>query len=160
MTGTAPHRPAPDVPAPDLPAAGRVSAIRLGPRSGISLVLASIVGVLAFGWPFVAAPESAAVAHAADAPWVFALLLPVVLTVVLAQVADGGLDAKGVALLGLLSALVTVLRPLGAGNAGLEPFWFIIIVGGRVLGPGFGFTLGIVSMLSSALLTGGGTARR
>ena len=133
----------------------RVRAVRLHPRTLASLALASTVGLLAFGWPFVASPESALVAHAGDAPWLFAALMPIVLVVVLAQMSDGGLDAKGVALLGLLSALVTVLRPLGAGNAGLEPFWFVIIIGGRVLGPGFGFALGSVSLFASALLTGG-----
>jgi energy-coupling factor transport system substrate-specific component len=30
----------------------------------------------------------------------------------------------------------------------------VLIIGGRVLGPGFGFALGLISMLGSALLTG------
>ncbi|WP_406196144.1 ATP-binding cassette domain-containing protein [Streptomyces europaeiscabiei] len=35
------------------------------------------------------------------------------------------------------------------------PMFFLMVLSGRVLGPGFGFTLGAVTMFSSALLTGG-----
>jgi energy-coupling factor transport system substrate-specific component len=125
------------------------------PRAAAALVAASAVGFAAFFWPFLAAPESAAVAHAADAPLVFAVLLPVLLAVVLTQLTEPGSGAKAVAMLGVLSALVAVLRPLGAGHAGFEPFWFLIVVGGRALGPGFGFALGSVGVFGSALLTGG-----
>ena len=130
--------------------------ITLSGRTIVALGLASLVGMTAFFWPFFAAPDSAAVAHAQDAPWVFAALLPVMLLVVMSQMsADFGASAKGVAMLGMLSALVAALRPLGAGHAGLEPFWFVIIIAGRALGPGFGFALGTVGIFSSALLTGG-----
>lgn len=47
------------------------------------------------------------------------------------------------------------LRPLGAGTAGIEPMSFLMVLSGRVLGPGFGFVLGSVTMFASALLTGG-----
>ena len=137
------------------PAAAQVRAVRWRVRSATALVLVSVVGVIAFCWPFLAQPGSTAVAHAADAPWVFALLLPLVLAVVLAEVADGSLDAKAVAMLGVLAAVGTALRPLGAGVAGLEPIWLVIVLGGRALGPGFGFSLGSLTLLSSALVTGG-----
>jgi energy-coupling factor transport system substrate-specific component len=110
---------------------------------------------VAFLWPFLAAPESTLVAHADDAPFVFALLVPIVLLVVLAQFADGAMDAKSVALLGVLSAVIAALRPLGAGVAGIEPIWAVLILGGFALGPGFGFVLGAVSLFASALITGG-----
>jgi energy-coupling factor transport system substrate-specific component len=137
------------------PAARQVRVVRWRVRSATALVLVSAVGVAAFCWPFLADPGSTAVAHAADAPWVFALLLPLVLAVLLAEVADGSLDAKAVAMLGVLAAVGTALRPLGAGVAGLEPIWLVIVLGGRALGPGFGFSLGSLTMLSSALVTGG-----
>ena len=127
----------------------------MGVRSWIAVSLATVVGVLAFGWPFLAEPGSTAIAHASDAPWIFAAIVPLVLLVVLAQVADGGMDAKAIAILGVLAAVICILRPLGAGTAGLEPIWFIIILGGRALGPGFGFALGSLSLVASALITGG-----
>ncbi len=135
--------------------AATVRAVPLGPRSWVAIGLATLIGLAAFFWPFLAQPGSVAVAHAADAPWVFAALLPLVLLVVVAQISDGGMDAKAVALLGVLAAVIAILRPLGAGMAGIEPIWVVLILGARVFGPGFGFSLGALSLLASGLLTGG-----
>ncbi|MGK4583582.1 ECF transporter S component [Kitasatospora sp. HPMI-4] len=137
--------------------------VPLGRRSIALLVLISAIGVAAFGWPLLADRSSALVGHSADAPWLFALLMPLLLAVVIAQISEGrtadggerGLDAKAVALLGVLAAAGAALRPLGAGTAGLEPMFFLMVLAGRVLGPGFGFVLGSVSMFASALLTAG-----
>lgn len=130
-------------------------ALELGRRSALAIALASAVGVIAFTWPLLAPPSASVIAHADDAPFLFSLLVPVVLLVVLAQLADRDMDAKGIALLGVLSAVIAVLRPIGGGLAGLEPIWVVLIVAGRAMGPGFGFALGSVSLLASALLTGG-----
>jgi energy-coupling factor transport system substrate-specific component len=127
----------------------------MGARTRIAVALASVVGVLAFFWPFLAAADSQVVAHASDAPWLFAVIVPLVLAVLLADVADGGLDAKGVALLGVLAAVAAALRPFGSGHAGFEPMWIVVVLGGRALGPGFGFSLGAIGMFASALVTGG-----
>ncbi|MEU3917448.1 ECF transporter S component [Streptomyces sp. NPDC029004] len=129
-------------------------AIRLGPRSIAALALISGIGVIAFGWPLLAEADSG-LAHSADAPWLFAALLPLLVAVVVATIADTGMDAKAVAMLGVLAAVGAALRPLGAGTAGLEPMFFLMVLSGRVLGPGFGFVLGSVTMFASALLTGG-----
>lgn len=129
-------------------------AIRVGPRSTLALILVSAIGVVAFGWPLLAAPESA-LAHSADAPWLFAALLPLLTIVVLAQLTEGRMDAKTIALLGVLSALGTGLRMLGGGGGGIEPAFFLFILAGRVLGPGFGFVLGQLTILASSLVTGG-----
>lgn len=131
------------------------SAIRLGVWSWAAIGLATLIGLVAFFWPFIAEPESTAVAHSTDAPWVFAAIVPLVLLVVVAQVLDGGMDAKAVALLGVLAAVIALLRPLGAGIAGIEPIWVVLILGARVFGPGFGFSLGALSLVASGLLTGG-----
>ncbi|MEV2249319.1 ECF transporter S component [Streptomyces sp. NPDC050147] len=133
----------------------QVRPVRLGPRSIGALALVSAVGVVAFGWPLIADGDSGLSAHAQDAPWLFAALLPLLLAVVVATIADVGLDAKAIAMLGVLAAAGAALRPLGAGTAGIEPMFFLMVLSGRVLGPGFGFVLGAVSMFASALLTGG-----
>ena len=133
----------------------RTRAVGLGPASILAIGAATVVGLIAFGWPLVASPESSAVAHADDAPLLFAVIVPVLLVVVLAQIADGGMDAKAIAMLGVLAAVIAALRPLGGGTAGLEPIWVVLILGARALGPGFGFCLGAVSLFASALLTGG-----
>lgn len=132
-----------------------MTAVTLGPASKAAIALASAIGLVAFLWPLVASPDSAAVAHATDAPLLFAIVVPVLLIVVLAQVSEGGMDAKAIAMLGVLSAVIAALRPLGGGTAGLEPIWVVLILGARALGPGFGFALGAISLFASALVTGG-----
>lgn len=133
----------------------RAAAVPLGPRSIAAIVATSLVGVLAFLWPMIASPGSQILAHATDAPLIFALLIPLLLAVTLSLVADGAMGAKAVALLGVLAATAAALRALGAGIAGLEPIWLVIVLGGYALGAGFGFVLGAVCMFASALLTAG-----
>ncbi|HET7761442.1 MAG TPA: ECF transporter S component [Phycicoccus sp.] len=118
------------------------------------MVLVALAGVLAFCWPLVVTPSSG-LAHGTDAPLVFALVLPLLLAVVLAELSAGGMDVKAVAMLGVLSAVGAALRPLGAGTAGLETVFFLLVLGGRVFGPGFGFVQGAVTLFASALITGG-----
>jgi len=132
----------------------RVHAVRIRPRSAVAIGLASLAGIAGFGWPLLASPSSG-LAHSGDAPWLFALLLPLLLAVVLAEIAEGGMDAKAVALLGVLAAVGAALRPLGGGAAGFEPVFFLLVLAGRALGRGFGFVLGAVTLFASALLTGG-----
>ncbi|MFG2328366.1 ECF transporter S component [Streptomyces sp. NPDC048604] len=129
--------------------------LRLGVRSAAAIALISALGLMAFGWPLLADADSAVTDHAADAPWLFGALLPLLVAVVVATVSESGMDAKAVAMLGVLAAVGAALRPLGAGTAGLEPMFFLMVLSGRVLGPGFGFVLGSVTMFASALLTGG-----
>lgn len=134
--------------------ARRLHAVALRPRSTLALALASLVGVVAFCWPLLVGPDFP-LDQGRDAPLWFAGLLVLVLAVALAEVADGGLDARAVATLGVLSAIGAAVRALGAGTAGLETIFFLLILAGRVFGPGFGFVLGSTALLTSALLTGG-----
>ena len=85
----------------------------------------------------------------------FGGLLVLVLAVVFSELSDGGMDAKAIAMLGVLSAFGAALRPLGAGTAGIETVFFMLVLAGRVFGPGFGFALGCTTLFASALLTGG-----
>lgn len=136
------------------PLARTGAQLHLGPRSVAALLLVTAVGIIAFGWPLLASPDSG-LAHATDAPLLFALLLPLLLAVVLAQLTEGGLDAKTVAMLGVLTAVGAALRPLGTGIAGFEPVFFLLVLAGRAYGPGFGFVLGATTLFTSALLTAG-----
>ncbi|KUO22496.1 ECF transporter S component [Streptomyces dysideae] len=130
-------------------------AVRLGPRSVVALALVSAIGITALLWPFLTPPTSRLGAHAQDAPWLFAALLILLVAVVAATISESGLGPKAVAMLGVLAATGAALRPIGAGTAGIEPMFFLMVLSGRVLGPGFGFVLGAVTMFASALLTGG-----
>jgi energy-coupling factor transport system substrate-specific component len=133
---------------------GRLHAVRLHPRATATLALVSALGLVAFGWPLLVDAD-AGLAHRGDAPWLFVLLLPLLLAVVLAEITEQGMDSKAVALLGVLAAVGAALRPLGGGVAGFETVFFLLVLGGRALGPGFGFVLGSVTLFASALLTAG-----
>lgn len=137
----------------------RVSLVALGPRSTAALVTASLVGLMGFFWPFLVPisqePGARAISHASDAPWLFVGVLPLLAGVVLAQVAEGGMDAKVVALLGMLTAVGAGLRAVSPGVAGLEPGFFLLVLAGYAFGPGFGFVLGALSILAGGLLTAG-----
>jgi len=131
------------------------TVVRIAPRTAVALALASAAGLAMFCWPLFAAPRPAALAHGTDAPLLFVLILPVLIGIVLAELSSGGIDAKALAMLGVLSAVNAVLRPLGTGVAGIETVFFLLVLAGRGFGPGFGFVLGCTSMFSSALLTAG-----
>ena len=128
-------------------------AIRMRRRSIIAATLATLIGFVSFLWPFLLPPGRLGAAY--TPPLMFGLLLVLVLAVVFAEVADGGIDAKALAMLGVLSAINAALRPLGAGTAGIETVFFLLIFAGRVFGPGFGFALGCTSLFASAIITGG-----
>lgn len=126
--------------------------IRLSARSAVTIALASVFGLITLIWPLLV--------HRADGqlvqpPWVFMLLLPIAVLVVVAELSEDGLDARALAILGVLSAVDAVLRGLSAGVAGVEFVFFLIILGGRVYGPAFGFVLGCTGLFASALLTAG-----
>ena len=134
----------------------RVTAIRLRPRASVTLAVTSLIGVAAFCWPLlVPRHTNANLAHSTDAPWIFVALLPLLLAVLLGEIAEGSLDAKAVALLGILAACGAALRVPSPGVAGFEPVFFLLIPAGRVLGRGFGFVLGAMTIVASALITGG-----
>jgi energy-coupling factor transport system substrate-specific component len=132
-----------------------MNALVLKPRSAAVLTLTSLVGVVAFCWPLFAHPKGTAdTAHAGDAPWLFVVLLPLILAVLFAELSEGALDAKAVAMLGVLAAFGAGLR-LPGGGAGVELVFFLVVLGGYALGRGFGFVLGAVTLFASALLTAG-----
>nr|WP_203718100.1 ECF transporter S component [Asanoa siamensis] len=108
-----------------------------------------------FVWPLLVRVEPQSMQHGPDAPFVFIGILPILIVVVLAELSEGGMDSKALAMLGVLSAVNAALRPLGAGTAGIETVFFMLVLAGRVFGPGFGFVLGCTSLFASALLTAG-----
>jgi len=134
----------------------RLNALTLRPRALAAIVTVTLVGIGAFLWPLLLGFSSSDANHTQDAPWIFLIMLPLLLLVVAAEIADGGMDAKAVALLGVLSGICAVLRPVTGGVSGVQLMFFLLVPAGRVLGPGFGFVLGNVAMFASAALTGGG----
>ncbi len=136
--------------------APRPAVVGLHLRAGLLLVVTSLLGLVAFGWPLLLPAHGGEnSAHATDAPWIFVALLPLLLAIVLGELSEGSMDAKAVALLGVLAACGAAIRLPSPGAAGFEPVFFLIILSGRALGRGFGFVLGALTLFASALITGG-----
>ena len=113
----------------------------------LALLSTSFVSAAGFFYPFFSS--------SGKSPWYFWAATPLALLLLLALIGQAKIDAKSLALLAVLSAIISALRPLGAGAAGIEPMWFLLILAAYVFGASFGFLLGVQSMLLSAFLTGG-----
>jgi energy-coupling factor transport system substrate-specific component len=119
--------------------------------SKFSLLFLIPLALMGFIWPFLVSTEDSA----DKAGWFFLAATSLAVALIVALIATDNLGSKNVAFLGILTALVAALRPLGVGAIGIEPMWFALILASRAMGPTFGFLLGALSMVLSALLTGG-----
>jgi energy-coupling factor transport system substrate-specific component len=122
----------------------------------------TLIGVVAFLYPFwlpaVTQGTRTGMAHAGDAPLLLTLLVGLAFAVLLLEVQTAAGSAKMVALLGVLVAINSVLRFAEAaipGPGGFSPIFVLIILGGYVYGARVGFLLGVLTLLVSALVTGG-----
>lgn len=122
-------------------------------KSGLTLGVAAIAALIIFSWPLVAGPGLSS--ESTFAQITFMALMPLLLVLVLAQYSTGGIDTKQLAMLGVLTALNSVIRMLGAGIAGIETVFFLIVISAYVFRASFGFALGALSLLASGLITGG-----
>jgi energy-coupling factor transport system substrate-specific component len=133
--------------------------VRLSSARSLSTLiigLASLLGLAAFLYPFLLPGRAAsgAMAHTNDAPLVFVVLLVLCLATVFASLTSQQMTSKLVALLGILTALSAVLRTI-PGPAGFNAIFLLPILAGYCYGPTFGFMLGVLSLLVSALIGGG-----
>ncbi len=98
------------------------------------LLVTSVFSAAGFLWPFFYVGE-----NLPQTQLFFWCAVATSFALVVVQISSQQLDAKSVALLGVLSALIAALRPLGAGAVGIEPMWFILILSARVFGASFVF---------------------
>ena len=127
--------------------------------------LSAIIGLLAFTYPLISQQLVAlnplnreASASAVNSTLLTMILLLVCLTVLLLELHGQAVNAKVVATLGILVAVTSVLRLLETaipGPGGFSPIFVPIILAGYVYGPRFGFLMGSLSLITSALVTGG-----
>lgn len=125
---------------------------------GFILALASLIGVAAFTYPFFIptlpqAPVQNA-AHAQDAPLLTSVIVIACLAAILATLSSGEMNSKTVAILGILTAMNAVIRAV-PGPAGFSLVFALPILCGYAYGATFGFLLGALSLLASALIGGG-----
>jgi len=79
----------------------------------------------------------------------------VTLALIASDIVSTKFSTKTIAVMGVLTAIAVVLRPIGAGVAGIEPIWLIIILTGRALGAAAGFVIGCTAIIASAFVSGG-----
>ena len=123
------------------------------------LGLASALGLWAIFSPLLTTTTAVqhaerGMAHGEDAPFLLAGLVGLCLLVIVANLETQRMDARVVALLGVLVGLNACLRVV-SGPFGASAVFFLPILCGYVLGADFGFLLAALSVLASALLTGG-----
>ncbi len=127
---------------------------------GLPVALTSLVGLVAFLWPFwspMTPGQAGVVSHAQDAPLVTALVVGLCVIVALADRTQV-LNSKSVALLGVLCAINAALRLVSnffPMPGGFSLVFVLIILVGYVFGARMGFLMGTFSILASALITGG-----
>ena len=124
--------------------------------SAAIIIVASLIGLAAFLYPFFlpSLPSDGMAAHSSDAPLLTVLLLGLCLSAVFADLAGRQMTSKLVAVLGVLTAVNAVLRAM-PGLAGFNAIFVLPILTGYAYGPTFGFLLGSLSLLVSALIGGG-----
>ena len=128
-------------------------------------VLSAAIGVLAFLHPFflkgrggATPPLPIGVAHGQDAGLVTLALVGLSLVALVVELQGQAISAKTVATLGVLVAVTSVLRFIEVAvpmPGGFSPIFAPIILAGYVFGGRFGFLMGVFTMLTSALITGG-----
>ncbi len=118
------------------------------------LAVASAIGLGSFLYPFFV-PQQAesfgALAHTQDAPLIFVLLVVLCLAAVLSSLSSELMNVKLIAILGVLTAVNSVLRGV-EGPGGFTLMLLLPILCGYAYGPTFGFLLGTFSMGVSAFL--------
>ena len=140
------------------PALRHVPAIRMPSLTTLTFVALNALGLVAYLSPFVSArfgsPNSRWFEHSTDAPLLFAAVAALCMLLVVADLTNGALTSKSLAVLAVLSALAAVLRTITL-PAGANLYFFLVILGAYAFGPRLGFLLGALSFFLSAVVTGG-----
>ncbi len=122
--------------------------------SNLLLWLANLIGLIGFSYPFLGLAADPAAASV-----LFFGLVSVALALVVVDVASRDLDARVIALMGVLAAVNAALRlvetTLLVMPGGFSPVFLLIILVGYAFGGRLGFLYGALSLLASALVTGG-----
>jgi len=124
-----------------------------------------LIGLFAMIYPFIepffgdiARGETAVTEPFYSQPLLSGLILGICMIILLIELQGRNSDAKVVASLGVLVAMASVLRFLETavpGPGGFSPIFVPIILAGYVFGARYGFLMGAITLLTSALITAG-----
>lgn len=139
-------------------AAARPAGLAAPALSTVTFVALNVLGLAAYLHPFIfsGAHEETSewFMHGTDGPLIVAAVAALCLVLTIAELTNGGLNSKSLAVLGVLSALAAVLRTVTL-PAGANLYFFLVILGGYSFGPRMGFLAGALSFFLSAVVTGG-----
>ncbi len=124
--------------------------------STLIYVITGAIGIAAFAYPLIL--PALATGQNGSGELLTAVLLTLSLAILLLEVQGQSINAKIVAVLGVMVAMTAVLRFIEVaipGPGGFSPIFVPIILGGYVFGARFGFLLGTMTLFTSALITGG-----
>ncbi|MGE5123119.1 MAG: ECF transporter S component [Acidobacteriaceae bacterium] len=122
---------------------------------------ATLSGLLVLLYPFflpAVSQSGFSTFRAGEMPAMMTLILGLCLLVLLVEAQGPLMNTKLMALLGILVAINSALRFLETaipGPGGFTPIFFLIILVGYVFGGRMGFLMGALTLLVSALVTGG-----
>lgn len=125
--------------------------------SGLVYVLSGVIGAAAFLYPFLLRAQGQDYNGGATLLLTTGLIL-LCLVVLLLETQGQMINAKMMAVLGLLVAITAILRFVDNAvpiPGGFSPIFAPIILAGYVFGARFGFLMGVLTLLVSALITGG-----
>jgi energy-coupling factor transport system substrate-specific component len=128
---------------------------------GVIIALTTVIGVAAFLYPFwlpVVPTSGVGAARADDAPILLTILVGLSFAALLLEAQRAAEHALLVALLGVLVAMNAILRFIDVAlpiPGGFSPIFVLIILSGYLFGGSFGFLMGAMTLIVSALITGG-----
>jgi energy-coupling factor transport system substrate-specific component len=128
--------------------------------SAVIYILATLMGVFAYLYPLLETPGRflGTNSRSNDLPLMMAFLLALCILVLIYEIQEIRLSTKIVALLGVLIAINATLRFIELALpvfGGFSPVFFLIIITGYIFGGRVGFLMGALTILVSALITGG-----
>jgi len=127
-------------------------------ETNLILLLASLVGIVAFLYPFLVGQAARGGGPGyvllQQSPLLTIVLVALCVGAILAALSAGAVNARIMAILGVLTAANAVLRAV-PGPAGFAAVFTLPVLCGYAYGAAFGFMLGALSLLVSALIGGG-----
>jgi energy-coupling factor transport system substrate-specific component len=140
----------------------RAIAMKSRMFSFLIYLAATLSGMLVLLYPFfipaIAGQAGFGTQRTGELPMMMTFLLGLCLVVLLFEAQGQMVNTKLIALLGILVAINSALRFIETaipGPGGFTPIFFLIILVGYVFGGRVGFLMGALTMLVSALVTGG-----
>jgi len=126
------------------------------------ILLCSGLGILAFIRPFFTNGIEHQMGYAnirsSETPWMVVLAISLCVLVIIYEIQTQSVNTCIIAFMGMLVAINSSLRFLETaipGPGGFSPIFFLIIMVGYVFGCNFGFLMGALTLIVSALITGG-----